>query len=253
MPPTFQIRNRSRGNEEMDGIVVPKSSQQESCSAPLTTDQYEGGDNSHNRLTSHLLHLCDAETEEAFQSVRDLSDSEMDDEVRRASVNISPTTDVPEAYDDCPAIGELILKIKAGLIVVPRRIDSESLRTKMKFRDLDGWLAEIGTVPAPVAAVGGNPVGIRLSEKVLEQNHRLLLQVTKRAKPISAASFALHDDGLDGDVHEDGRRGSHTSQGNKVTDDVGPDFVMDSFYKELEDEERRLSTLDGTLSDDDEN
>jgi hypothetical protein len=220
-------------------MPTPKRSKEELKESPVLEDAAA------KHLTAESLrHLCDEDIEEAFQSMRDLSDSDLEEELRMSSTAGTPVEESTESFVDCLSIAELIARVKAGLLAIPNRIPCESLHTKVKYRDLQGWMAELGTVPAPVASVSGNPVGIRLCEKALDQNHRLLLQV-KRTKP-SSATF------MDEDVtFGEERRGSRTSQ-NRITGDEDPGFAIESFYRELDDEERRLSQMEAEISDDDE-
>jgi hypothetical protein len=220
-------------NRQTD-MPQPMTTAQESAAADQTSLE--------KRLTSEALqHLCDDDDIEAFESVRRLSERDMDEEINSALAHPSPATEPPvEAQFDCLSIAELVSRAKTGALLIPARPQNNALHTKVKYKGLNRWMKELGATPAPVATVGGTPGGSRITAKVLEQNHLLLLKVQSR----SSAGVA------EDEPSEDDRRGSRASH-NKVTDGHNERFQMCDFYEELDNEERRLSQLDAESSDDD--
>lgn len=233
-----------RDKETTDGMLwsnempQPKATAEESATVDARALE--------RHLTSEALqNLCDDDDIEAsFESVRQLSERDMEEEITSALANLSPATEpTVESHCDCLSVAELVARAKSGALVMPARPQNNALHTKVKYKDLNRWMMELGATPAPVATVGGTPMGIRITAKVLEQNHLLLMKVQPRS---SASGFIAEDEPL-----ADGRRESRTSQ-HKVTDNHHGRYEMCDFYEELDNEERRLSQLDAESSDDDE-
>lgn len=259
--------------------------------------------------------------------------------------------DCPEHFVDAASLPMITHLLRIGALKLDESADAKighAFRTKMKFRDVEGWIAEIGAVPAAVLSLShhdhhrGPNEQVKLTARMLEQNHKLLLQLRSRttaaptpvvitaglpggggggqfgltpnqqalqmadvagshARPSVAAaaegplsgvtspshgrpstptyvvlpSHALHKDRgvltptdlqaqlavapllsggscLDDDA---ARRFSRGSNKNRVPDRnascAADDFDVTNFYEELEDEERRLSTIKESSSDED--
>lgn len=160
-------------------------------------------------------------------------------------------------------------QVIAGQLTLP--VDmyvGDAFRTKMRFRDVDGWLNEVGHVPAPVVALVNSSNSVqrdakfRLTAKQLEHNQRLILQLKSRTAhaapkpPVSPAVGQREVNLTGGDEFDDDnpRKYSRASSAAKNRVDRNTkeqDIGVSDFFEELEEEERRLSTINGSSSDED--
>jgi hypothetical protein len=202
---------------------------------------------------------------------------------------------LPERQVDAVPISSLAFQALNGQLLIETDGSEvgNAFRTKMRFRDVDGWLSEVGLVPAGVVALvsGGGGASsrdrnFRLTAKQLEQNHRLILQLKSRttthsyprtpqasgqtgpnisnpfavannssfvAPAVSDALTVTNSQALNvmDPVDDEARRYSRQSN-NRVPGglDRNADIGMTDFYEELEEEERRLSTIKNSSSED---
>jgi hypothetical protein len=297
-----------------------------------------GGDENENR-NDHTRN--DSEEEE------EVSDSRSDVEDPRRPSEFPDQTDDPEVaamrlncpefHVDAAPLMVLVQLVRQGKLSINQTGDHTiggAFRTKMRFRDVAGWMAEVGTIPAGVVSLshqdrskGGQNYDQKLTARLLEQNHRLLLQLRSRttsnvvassssyngaplnfvaslngpqgspalgsAIPSGSPVFQTAQPSVSGGNQSSGlpssqlvapnlftktsgpdqgngllgagaggssfdedaaRRYSRGSNRNKIPDRntaADDDFDATNFYEELEDEERRLSTIKESSSDED--
>lgn len=124
----------------------------------------------------------------------------LDDDVGMTSEILEQLACLPERTVEALPILTLCQMVLCGALCVPPATDvGPAFYTKMKFRDIDGWLSEVGLVPAPVVSlVGGHHDSSSFSSgsgavasgsqrvltaRQLEQNQRLVLQMKARTTP----------------------------------------------------------------------
>lgn len=163
----------------------------------------------------------------------------------------------PEKFKDAKSIREVIVKatdIELGawkLMYFP-----EPYKTKIRFRGIDEWVDEVGTMPAGVQSLvpTGSQV-FRLTAKQLDTNQRLLMQLQQRIrKKAGVQSFGSSLDSEEQRKYSTATDRRRTSS-NRVPDrnDSQKEFVLGEFFEELEAEQRRASELvsNGTSEDQD--
>ncbi|CUI15389.1 Hypothetical protein, putative [Bodo saltans] len=110
----------------------------------------------------------------------------------------------PEFHVDAAPLFVLVQLFRQGKLPINQNGDHTiggAFRTKMRFRDVAGWMAEVGTIPAGVVSLShqdrskGQSNDQKLTARLLEQNHRLLLQLRSRTTPGGAGNNGNNNSG----------------------------------------------------------